>query len=198
MIQYNSNISIIIRGFRNKLVDLAQDPDPMLRTVALTVLPEMKKRIHVDGRDSNGNQIGTYSPEYMKVRTGDFANSDRFKKGKSKGELKNAGTFTDRAITLNKKAGVFTGEDKVGKARPNYHRTADTKVIASLTRQMENDMSVLPSGSGYGIGYNNADNFKKSQYVEATYKKKIFSITTEERELAKQTAQNFLDNFLKS
>jgi hypothetical protein len=184
MTQYNSNVSIVVGSLKQKLIGLKENPDAMLRTVAFTVLPEMKKRVHVDGRDSTGNQIGTYSTEYMKVRTGDFGNSGRFSKGKKKGEVKDAGV-------------ISRGPGK-GKPRPKYNRTADTKVILSLTRQMENDMSVLPSGTGYGIGYNNQDNFKKSQYNEATYKKKIWNLTEEEKLLAKDTAQLFVDDYLKN
>ncbi len=196
--QYQSNVSKVTGSIREKLIALGQNPDPMLRTVALAVLPELKKRVHVDGKDSSGNQIGVYSPSYMQVRTGNYKNSDRFKKGKNKGELKNAGTYTDRTIRLDKNTGVFSGEDKVGKARPNYNRTSDPKVVASLTRQMENDLSVLPSGTGYGIGYNNPDNFKKSQYVEKTYKKKIWNATTEEKTIGLKAAETFVSDFLNS
>jgi len=88
---------------------------------------------------------------------------------------------------MNRKTGVFNGEEKVGTARPNYNRTADTKVILSLTRQMENDLSVVETSGGYGIGYLNPDNLKKARWCEETYKKKILSkLTTEEIELAKK------------
>src|SRR6185436_1504106 len=108
----------------------------------------------------------------------------RFSKGKKKGEVKDAGV-------------ISRGPNK-GKPRPKYNRTAETKVILSLTRQMENDMSVLPSGSGYSIGYNNPDNFQKSQYNEATYKKKIWNLTEEEKMLAKEIAQQFVNDYLKN
>lgn len=184
MSHYNSNVSVIVGQYSKKLIELGNNPDPLLRTVALTVLPEVKSRVHVEGKDSNGNPIGTYSPEYMKLRTGNYGNSKRLVKGKNKGELKDAG--------------LITRGDKKGQPRQRYNRTADTKVILSLTRQMENDLSVLPSGNGYGIGYNNPDNYKKSQYNEETYKKKIWNLTKEEKELAKQTAQQFTNDYLKS
>lgn len=183
MIQYNSNINLVVNGLTGKLKELQSNPDPMLRTVALTLLPEVKKRVHVDGKDSSGNPIGTYSPGYMQLRTGNYANSGRKTKGKNKGQLKDAG--------------AFTRGDKKGQQRPKYNRTSDTKVILSLTRQMENDLSVLPSGTGYGIGYNNPDNFKKSQYNETTYQKKIWSLTEEEKALAVQTAENYVTENLK-
>lgn len=179
---YNSNISLVVGVMKSKLISLEQNPDQMLRTVAFAVLPEVKKRVHIDGKASNGEQIGTYSPEYMKIRTGNFGNSAKFSKGKHKGSVKDSGTFS-------------RGKNK-GEQRPRYNRTGDTRVIASLTRQMENDMSVLATGSGYGIGYNNPDNFNKSQFVESTYKKDIWSLTTDEKELATATAQQFVNDFL--
>ena len=199
MIQYNSNVSVIVGQYTQKLIELGQNPDALLRTVALTVLPELKKRVHVEGKDSACNQIGTYSPGYMKLRTGNYGNSKRYAKGKNKGELKDAGVKTKQHVATpfgkSKYAVQNIEADKI--ARPNYHRTDDTKVIISLTRQLENDESVLPSGTGYGIGFNNPDNFKKSQYAEATYKKQIWKLTEEERQLARTTAQQFTDEYLK-
>jgi hypothetical protein len=167
--------------------------DQVSRACAAAVLPEMKERIHVQGKDSNGAQIGTYSNAYMKVRTGNFTNADRFSKGAKKGENKNAGVFTDATIRLNKKTGVFTGEEKVGTARPKFNRTADTKVVLSLTRQMENDMSVVAAGKSYGIGFKNSLNYDKSIWCEETYKKPIYQLTKEEAELARKTAVAFID-----
>jgi hypothetical protein len=75
----------------------------------------------------------------MKIRTGNYNNSGRKAKGKDKGGLKDSGSFSRG--------------DKKGVPRPKYNRTSDTKVVLSLTRQMENDMSVIPAGpKSYGIG----------------------------------------------
>lgn len=182
MINYNSNINVIVAATLEKVQALKNNPDPILRTVALAVLPEMKHRVHVEGKDSSGGQIGTYSPGYMVIRTGNYKNAGRVTKGKNVGKLKNAGTNT-----------------KTGAVRPKYNRTPDTKVVLSLTREMENDMSVVPSGNGYGIGYLNPDNLKKAKYCEETYNKKILTkLTTGERELAKNTAEEFLPEYLKA
>lgn len=178
MVLYHSNVSQIVRLKVEQMKQLS-NPDQMLRTVAFAVLPELKKRVHVEGKASDGSLIGTYSPGYMKLRTGNYDNADKFKKGKKAGERKNAGVNT-----------------KTGKARPQYHRTADTKVILSLTRQMENDLSVLAAGSGYGIGYNNKFNFQKSQWNEETYKKDIWELTKEERELAVKVAKDYINQIL--
>lgn len=199
MIQYNSNVSVIVGQYSQKLIELGNNPDALLRTVAFAVLPELKKRVHVEGKDSSGSAIGTYSPDYMKLRTGNYGNSKRFAKGKNKGELKDAGVKTKQRVAtpFGKSKFAYQNIEADGIARPKYNRTDDTKVVLSLTRQMENDLSVLPSGTGYGIGYNNPDNFKKSQYNEETYKKKIWNLTEDEKLLARETAQQFTNDYLK-
>jgi hypothetical protein len=203
MIKVSTNLSVIVKAKLEQIQAIQNNPDAILRTVALAVLPELKHRVHVEGKDSSGGQIGKYSKEYMVVRTGNYKDAKKDKQGNyktKKSEAKgDAGVYSDRTIRLDKKTGVFTGEDKVGKNRKVYNRTADTKVIISLTRQMENDLNVIESGNGYGIGYLNPDNRKKADYVEATYKKKILTkLTTAEKELAIKTAKDFLPEYLKN
>lgn len=65
-----------------------------------------------------------------------------------------------------------------------YNRTAENKVIVSLTRQLENNWSVIATPKGYGIGFLNPFNYQKARWVEAQKKKEIFSLTTSERDYA--------------
>lgn len=206
MINYNSNINVVVKARLEQIQALRNNPDPVLRTVALAILPELKHRVHVEGKDSAGGQIGTYSPGYMVLRTGAFENADKFSKGARKGALKNAGKFTKRGYTKftqedeetvsGKRAFAKLGDN--GGTRPKYNRTADTKVILSLTRQMENDLTVVATGRGYGIGYLNPENLKKARYCELTYKKKILTkLTKGEIDLARKTATEFLPEYLK-
>ena len=163
------------------LKNLKQD-DVIMRNVATTLLAVVHDRIHEKGLNAEGSPIGTYSAGYMKVRTGNFANSSRVTRGNNKGKVKDSGTFV-------------RGEKK-GEARPRYNRTADTKVVASLTRQMENDFKVIATEEGYGLGYSNPENFKKAGYVEATYDEVIFSLTPDEQQLAGTIASNELAKLL--
>jgi len=78
--------------------------------------------------------------------------------------------------------------------RVKNNRGTSTKVIISLTRQMENDMKVIATDKGYGIGYSNPDDFDKVAYVENTYGKKIFDLTQKEKEIVKNTATEFIKN----
>lgn len=182
MIEYNSNINVVVGGLADQLKAFKENPGEVMKTVAMAILPELRHRVHVDGKDSDGNQIGIYSPEYMKVRTGNYKNSARFSRGNKKGEAKDSGVNT-----------------KTGIARPKYNRTPDTKVILSLTRQMENDESVFPTDNGYGIGFLNHHNYEKALWCEDTYNKPILSrLTQGELEFAQKTAQEFLPEYLKT
>lgn len=67
-----------------------------------------------------------------------------------------------------------------------YHRDSDPKVIISLTRQLENDWSVIATQRGYAIGFLNSLNFNKSQWVQETYNKRIFDMTSREYDFAIQ------------
>lgn len=62
-----------------------------------------------------------------------------------------------------------------------YKRGTDKKIIVSLTRQLENDWSVIATEKGYGIGFKNPLNVQKAGWVEERKGKKIFKLTQEER-----------------
>lgn len=130
--QFTSDLKLKLDGLKN--------PETVLRQVAIDMLPQVRHRIHVDGKDASDSEIGTYSSSYLKRR------------------------------------------------QNKYKRTGDAKVIISLTRQMENDFSIIATGNGYGLGYKNQDNFAKTFFVEATYGKKIFALTTEEEQQAVKVA----------
>ena len=55
-----------------------------------------------------------------------------------------------------------------------------TKVILQATRQMSNDWTVINTGKELGLGFKNSFNADKSEWVEITYNKSIFSHTKDE------------------
>ncbi len=162
-----TNLESVVKKLVTKL-SVLKDNEYLLRPVVAELIPQMTERIHQEGLDSKGERIGTYSEGYMKVRTGQFGNTARTTKGANVGKPKNAGTYTRGA--------------KAGQARPQYHRNSDTKVVVSLTRQLENDWAVIATKNGYGIGFLNSHNRDKAGWVEETYNKKIFTTTAKEKE----------------
>lgn len=174
--QVVSNLDEVIQLISERLDNI--QIKEMTALQASTVMGAMIKRIHVEGKDSNGSGIGTYTPAYMKVRTGLYSDSKPAKKGV-------------------KSAGVKTKGANKGGQRPKYQRSSDTKVILSLTRRMQQDMIIVPFENGCGIGYTGEESFKKSQYNELTYNKKIFNLTKEERELIFEIGQEYINEKLK-
>jgi hypothetical protein len=167
MIGVTTNVNEVVINITAKM-DKLVDTDKMLRDIATTTHGMMRARVHGDGIASDGSQIGTYSDEYMKVRTGQGFKSPVIARG-----------------------------DYKGYPRPRYNRTSDTKVVASLTRQMENDMKVVPTeDNGYAIGYSNSYDFDKSQWVEETYKKDIFGLSEPEKEVITEVAERHLQDSL--
>jgi len=84
------------------------------------------------------------------------------------------------------------------RTREKYNRGKDTKVIIALTSQLENDWAVIATDKGYGIGFLNPHNFDKSQWVEATYQKKIFQLTEAESQYAKERFDELIKDALNS
>lgn len=122
MIAYSSNLSSVVSTIlgRLKSLQLQDGPtvDKMVRTAAFDVIPKIKKRIHVDGLNSDEQQIGTYSNSYIKYRQ------------------------------KNKRGG-------------------SSKVIFSLTRQMENDFGIVSGkGNSYGLGFKNELNANKAKWLQ--------------------------------
>lgn len=83
------------------------------------------------------------------------------------------------------------------KYRQKYaNRSADTKVIVSLTRQLENDWSVIETPKGYGIGFTNSFNADKLGWVEEGKDKIIHELTTAEIDYAFERINELVANAL--
>jgi len=141
------------------------DKSKMLREAAVTAMGEIRHRVHVNGEDSEGSQIGTYSKGYMKVRTGQLPN-------------------------------VYTKGRNKGNTRKQYNRLPDTKVILSLTRQMEDGMAILDTPGGVGIGYHNSFDYNKAIWNEKRLGKPIWKLSTKERELVHGVAEEHTKSIL--
>lgn len=77
-----------------------------------------------------------------------------------------------------------------------YNRSGDRKIIVSLTRQLENDWSVIATNSGYGIGFLNPLNFQKARWVEENKGKKIFNLSPTEQQYVNDTVTQLVKDVL--
>lgn len=72
-------------------------------------------------------------------------------------------------------------DDYLALRQRKYKRSGDTKVIVSLTRQLENDWSVIATeDNGYGIGFKNSHNYDKMRWVEQMKGKAIANLSPDE------------------
>lgn len=62
--KYSTNLPEVINTVHMKLKGIKADE--LTRLQAFSLMAVMKDRIHVQGKDSNGLQIGTYTPAYIK------------------------------------------------------------------------------------------------------------------------------------
>lgn len=182
-ISINNAIGELVEKFKS--IDL----DTLLKIIATNTLPEIRRRVHVEGKASDGSQIGTYSKGYMTLRTGEYKN-----KGKS-----NAGHYTKGNSAVydikSRKAVKYHSPRKVSGSsmRTMYNWPNDPKVILALTRKMQQQMVVLKTDNGWGIGYTNVDDFNKAIWNEARYKKSIWNLTEEEADLVKKASEEYIN-----
>jgi hypothetical protein len=190
-----SNLNEVVNRVVVRMESL-KNPDKMLRSMALATLSNILKRVHTDGKATDGSQIGMYSKSYLAVRSGNFENASKYKKGAKKGQVKNAGFISKgkHAIYDIESKGVVAHKNSM---RPTFNRGADPKVVLSLTRQMEGDMTLVAlSKGGYGVGYQNSTNLQKANWAELTYEKRIWGLATEEEEAVRAIAQNYVKEAL--
>lgn len=76
-----------------------------------------------------------------------------------------------------------------------FKRDSSTKMIFSLTRQMENDYTIAPTKNGYSIGFTNSFNFDKSQWLEEK-KGEVFSLSQAEVDILYENIDFFIDRIL--
>jgi hypothetical protein len=146
----------------------AYDAMQICKEQAMATVAMLRRRIHVQGMASDGSGIGTYSSGYMKVRTGTY------------------------------KTAHYRSGAKKGAARPKYNRSADTKVILSLTRQMEQDYTIIPMNDGFAAGYNNDLSMRKAMWAQERYGKEILALTDEERAAMMQIAKDGFEKYMES
>lgn len=87
-------------------------------------------------------------------------------------------------------------KDYLSLRQRKFSRSNDSKIIVSLTRQLENDWNVIATDQGYGIGFLNSHNFDKARWVEANKGKKIFSLSAPEQQYVNDTVTQLVQDAL--
>lgn len=134
----------------NKINQMVRD-DRTLRVALTTVLAVHKPRIFEEGFDAKGVKIGTYSTKPASV------------------SRKNQARDTGRTYFPG---GYSEYKGAVGK-NPGF-------VILRNTDQMYGDYGLQGGGGKYGFGFQNTENYNKSQWMENKYQKAIFDLSNNE------------------
>jgi hypothetical protein len=144
----------------NELVDLINkitsvvNNDRNIRTALSTVLAVHKPRIFEQGFDAKGQQIGIYSTKPASIA--------------KKNQARQTGqTYFPGGYSEYKKL--------IGK-NPGY-------VIQRNTDQMYQDYGLVGSSGNYGFGFNNTENYNKSQWMEKHFNKDIYDLSNNEENI---------------
>ena len=151
-----------------KLRKLRSHTPIILNRALTTLLAEMVERIHTNGKDSNGSNIGQYSTKPISISQ----KSQARRTGKS----------------------YFQGGYKEYKRAIGF----PSFVNLENTGQQRQDTSVIRiSRNKAGIGFKNKKNFDKSNWQEEKYRKNIYQPTKKEKEVVLNVINSELSKLLK-
>lgn len=155
-----------LQNFAAKLNKVVRS-DKVMRTALITVLSIHKPRIFEQGQDSKNGKIGTYSTNPISIS--------------KKNQARNTGkTYF--------KGGYAEYKSAVGK-NPGY-------VNLRNTDQMQMDYGLQVNGDKYGFGFQNNENYKKSEWLQDKYDKDIFNLTDREVDVLADTLKAQIEGML--
>lgn len=134
-------------------INKAVRSDKAIRIATTTVMAKHKPRVFEQGNDAAGSKIGTYSTKPISI-------------SKSKQARNTGKTFF--------KGGYAEYKQAIGKGGTVNLRNTD---------QMQMDYQVIVSNGQYGFGFQNSENWDKSQWLQDKYNKDVFDLTEEELNL---------------
>lgn len=125
-----------------------------LRVAITTVLAVHKPRIFEDGLAADGSKIGSYSTKPASV--------SKSQQAKNTGRTYFPGGYAEYKTAIGKNPGF---------------------VILVNTGQMKADYQLKFAGGKFGLGFQNPNNFDKSQWMQDKYDKQIFDHTQRELDI---------------
>jgi hypothetical protein len=133
-----------------KRINNAVRSDKAMRTALTSVMSKHKPRVFQSGLDAQGSQIGTYSTNPISIS--------------KKNQARDTGqTFFPGGYAQYKQA--------IGKGGTVNFRNTD---------QMQMDYQIIAQGGQFAFGFQNVENWNKSQWLQDKYDKDVFDLTDEE------------------
>lgn len=181
-----SNFGDVLGNIAERLNQVAEgEYKNILRTIATSMNGVMVTRIHENGIASDGTKIGVYDtkPIYVNPTKAPRSFPTGGKSGKTefiKTGLPHKTKYFEQGYSGFKTA---IGRNEIG------------SVNLSLTGQMQNQLSVIETSNGFGLGWADSEVYKRAVFFEDTkYKKDIWGLTDEELEQSNLIAtENLLD-----
>lgn len=134
-------------------INKAVKSEKAMRTALTSVLAVHKQRIFQTGQDANKSKIGKYSTTPISIS--------------KKNQARNTGkTYF--------KGGYAEYKDAIGKGGDVNFRNTD---------QMQMDYGIIQNGNEFGFGFQNTENFNKSQWLQDKYDKDVFDLTEQELDI---------------
>lgn len=135
-------------------INAAARSDKNMRVALSTTLAVHKQRIFVQGFDARGAKIGTYKTNPISIA--------RNKQARDTGKTYFKGGYSEYKRAVGKNPGF---------------------VNLRNTDQMMMDYGIQGSNANYGFGFQNTENFNKSQWMEEKYFKSIFDLSRNEENI---------------
>lgn len=140
-------------NIQRKLLNLANNGEPM-RIAVTTVFAEQKARIFERGMSTNQGKIGRYGTNPISI--------SKKRQAKQTGKTYFKGGYAEYKSAIGKNPGF---------------------VNLVNTGQMQADYGVLRKGRNFGFGFQNTENFEKTEWAESRFKKDIFEVNDKELNL---------------
>lgn len=134
-------------------VNKAVKSEKAMRVALTSVLAVHKPRIFQSGQDSDKSKIGKYSTKKISI--------SRKRQARDTGHTVFQGGYAQY-------------KEEIGKGGDVNFRDTD---------QMQMDYGIIQNGTEFGFGFQNEQNYNKSQWLQDKYDKDVFDLTEQELDL---------------
>ena len=134
-------------------INKAVRSEKAIRTALTSVLAVHKQRIFQSGQDSSKSKIGKYSTNPISIS--------------KKNQARNTGKTYFKGGYAEYKSSIGKGGD----------------VNLRNTDQMMMDYGIIKNGNQFGFGFQNSENFNKSQWTQDHFDKDVFDLTEQELDI---------------
>jgi len=155
-----------------ELIDLMQrirravHSERAMRVALTTLLSVHKPRIFEQGIDADRQKIGTYSTKPISI--------SRKQQARDTGKTRFPGGYAQYKA-------------EIGKGGPVNLRNTD---------QMMADYQIIQDGERFGFGFQNSENFNKSQWLQDKYEKNIFDVSDNELDILGDTHKSEVEKLI--